>query len=121
MSERTRPPAPSKSTRLRLSAKSIKATVVLDPAQLAGLVVPNGQPRVGFVIDVAGRAITGEFNAKSLRRAVAAVTEHGAEAVAVIAQGKLVGDALEEAGIVAQPKAPKAPEPPFNPLAARGA
>jgi hypothetical protein len=118
MSERMKLAAPGKnrSTRLRLSAKSLKCTVVLDASQLAGFEVPNGQPRVAFTIDVGGRAITGEFNSKSLRRVVTAIAEHGAEGVAVIAQGRLVGSAFEDAGIVAQPKTPKASEVPFNPL-----
>ena len=96
--------------RLRLSAKALKATIVVDPALLAGLAVPNGQPRVAFTIDVSGRAITGEFNAKSLRRVITAIAEHGAENVVVVAQGRLAGDVLEEAGIVAQPKAAKVSE-----------
>ena len=118
MSERTKLAAPGKnrSTRLRLSAKSLKATVVLDTSQLAGIEVPNSQPHVAFVIDIGGRMITGEFNARSLRRAVAAIAKHDTGGVAVIAQGWLVGSAFEDAGIVAQPKTPKASEVPFNPL-----
>jgi hypothetical protein len=77
MSERAKLAAPGKnrSTRLRLSAKSLKCTVVLDASQLAGFEVPNGQPRVAFTIDVGGRAVTGEFNSKSLRRVVTAIAE----------------------------------------------
>ena len=112
MSERMKLAAPGKnrSTRLRLSAKSLKCTVVLDASQLTGFEVPNGQPRVAFTIDVGGRAITGEFNSKSLRRVVTAIAEHGPEGVAVIAQGRLAVDQLEDAGIVAQPKTPKVSE-----------
>ena len=93
-----------------LPSSLLKATVVLDASQLAGFEVPNGQPRVAFTIDVGGHAITGEFNSKSLRRVVTAIAEHGTEGIAVIAQGRLVGDALEDAGIVAQPKTPKVSE-----------
>jgi len=50
----------------------------------------------------------GQFNAKSLRKAVAIVNQLGAENVSAIAQGKLGrGDKLEEAGIIVQPKKPK--------------
>lgn len=89
---------------LPLSAKSLKCTVVLDPAQLVGIMVPNGTSRVPFAINIGSRAITGEFNAKSLRRAVAAIAEHGADAIAVVVQGKLAGNQIEEAGIAAQVK-----------------
>lgn len=59
---------------------------------------------------ISADTITGEFNAKSLRRVITAIAEHGAENVVIVAQGKLVGDTLEEAGIVAQPKAAKVSE-----------
>jgi hypothetical protein len=51
------------------------------------------------------RRVTADLNAKSVRKAVATISEHGPDGVAVIIQGKLVGDAITEAGIVAQPKA----------------
>ena len=100
------PRAWSKDGRLRLQARALKVTLVIDPAVLAGLDVPIGKPHVPFVIDVGGRRVTGRFTAKSLRKAVAAVAERGVESVAVVVQAKLaVGDKLEETGIVAQPKA----------------
>ena len=100
-------PAPIKLGTLQLAAKSLKVTVVLTPAQLAGLDVPSG-PHLRFAITVDGRRVTGQFNAKTLRRAVATIAEHGPENVAVIVQGTLVGDRIEAAGISAQIKGPRA-------------
>jgi ribosomal protein S3 len=50
------------------------------------------------------RRVSAELNAKSVRRVLATIAEHGPDGVAVIVQGKLVGDSISEAGIVAQPK-----------------
>ena len=62
-----------------------------------------------FVLDIGGRKILGRFNAKSVRRAVATINEHGPGNVATIVQGRLApGDRLEDAGLAAQPKIPKA-------------
>jgi len=92
-----------------LQAKTLKATVVLDPEAVGRIVVPTGQPKVTLRITVAGRRLTAEVNAKSLRRAVASVHATGADAVVIVLQGKLEpNDVLAEAGITAQPKAPKA-------------
>jgi ribosomal protein S3 len=48
--------------------------------------------------------VSADINAKSVRKAAATIGEHGPDGVAVIIQGKLVGDTIAEAGIVAQPK-----------------
>lgn len=96
--------------KLELQSRALKATVVLDPAALAGVEVPNGLAKVTLSIVAGGRTITADVNAKSLRRCVAAIAENGPDGVAVVLQGKLeANDALAEAGIAAQPKAPKAP------------
>lgn len=85
---------------ISLSAKAIKVTLVVDPQGLVGVVVPNGIARVPFAVTVAGnRVVRGQFNAKSARRAIAMLAEHGIDNVAVIIQGKLVGNEIEEAGI----------------------
>ena len=60
-----------------------------------------------FTIAVRDQKVAGKFNAKTFRRVVALVREHGADAVAVIAQGKLVNGKLEEAGITGQLRTPK--------------
>jgi hypothetical protein len=102
---RANSPPEQKETVMRLTAKSLKVTAVLDVDQVAALEPPMGSKTAPFEITVEGRTVTGTFNAKSVRKAVAAAN---AGDVVVIVQGKLVGDILEEAGIVAQPKAPKA-------------
>ena len=88
-----------------LNARALKCTIVLDPAEVTQLVAPNGQPRTVIDIRLPDRRLSVDLNAKSVRKAVAAVSEHGPDGVAVIIQGKLVGDTVTEAGIVAQPKA----------------
>ena len=96
---------------IMLTAKSIKATVVLDAAALLDVTVPNGSGPVPFVITVGDQSVKGQFNAKTLRRAVTAVREAGAENVAVVVNGRLLGNRLEEAGIVAQPRSKPAAAP----------
>ena len=93
------------------NARSLKVTAVLPPEALLGLVVPNGEPRFRLAAAAGGGTYTCDLNAKGVRRAIAAVREHGAENVVAIVQGKLVGNAIEEAGLSAQPKAPKAAAP----------
>jgi len=98
-------PAWDKTGLLRLAARVLKVTLVIDRTALSSIEVPIGKPHVTFSIDVAGRRANGQFNAKSLPKEVATITEHGAEGVAVVAQGKLgAGNRLEEAGIVFQSK-----------------
>ena len=92
-----------------LTARSLKATLVLEPAQLAELVVRDGVPRVQLRIEVDGRTVTTDIAAKSARKALATIREQGPDGVMAILQGKLgTGDVLLEAGLVVQPKAPKA-------------
>jgi hypothetical protein len=87
---------------------ALKVSVVLDPASLLGLKVPNGRPRLVLGIRLAdARTLTADLSAKSVRRAIATVREHGADAVATIVQGRLTGDTITEAGLSAQPKAAK--------------
>jgi hypothetical protein len=93
---------------LKLESKILKATVVLDPAALVGVEVPNGQPKFAVSVTVAGRTLTAELNSKSMRRCIATIADAGPDSVAVILQGKLQGDEIAEAGIAAQLKAPKA-------------
>jgi hypothetical protein len=94
---------------LRLMAKALKCTAVVDPAAIAGFMVPNGMPRVEFAVAVDGRKVTGSLNAKGVRKTVA---EHGPESLAVVLVGRLgQGDVLEEAGISAQVKGQPKPAP----------
>ena len=96
-----------------LSAKSIKATVVLTPAEVVNIPAPDGKPRCSVRIAVAGRIVTAELNAKSVRRAIANVREAGPDNVSCILQGRLdANNALLEAGITVQLKTkPEAPAP----------
>jgi hypothetical protein len=83
-----------------LTAKSLKATVVLDASQVAALSAPDGTPRCLVRINISGRTITADLNAKSVRKAIATIREAGADACAVILQGKLQPDnSLAEAGL----------------------
>jgi hypothetical protein len=92
-----------------LTTRTLKCTVLLDPAELEGLALVDGIPRVQLNIRVAdGRTVTADIAAKAVRKAQAVIAEHGGAGVAVLLQGKLgQGDVLLEAGLVAQPKAPK--------------
>jgi len=92
-----------------LTTRALKCTVLLDPAELEAITLVDGIPRVQLNIRVAdGRTVTADIAAKAVRKARAVIAEHGAAGVAVLLQGKLGnGDVLLEAGLVAQPKAPK--------------
>jgi hypothetical protein len=94
-----------------LTTRSLKCTVLLEPAEVevldAGIV-----PRLTLHVRLAdgSRTVTAEIAAKSVRKAQATIAEHGTGAVVVLLQGKLgMGDVLLEAGLVAQPKMLKPP------------
>jgi hypothetical protein len=87
---------------MKLTARAVKATLVISPDELVGIIA-EGQKRIPFTIDVDGRRITGEFNGKSVRKAIA--TCAAGEAAAVVIQGTLRPDGrLENAGITAPPR-----------------
>jgi hypothetical protein len=88
-----------------LSAKSLKVTLVLNPSEVAAIPTPEGKPRCIVRVNVAGRAVVADLNAKSVRKAIATIRAAGADNVAVILQGKLeAGDTLAEAGLSVQLK-----------------
>ena len=87
-----------------LNARALKCTIVLDPAEAAQIVAADGKPRVVIDIRLPDRRVSVDLNAKSVRKVLAAISEQGPDGVAVVIQGKLAGDAITEAGIVAQPK-----------------
>jgi hypothetical protein len=95
-----------------LSALSIKIVLVLDPAEVVDVLqqavgLPNA--RVPFAIEVEGRRLRCTFAAKSVRKCLATLHQHGPENVAVIIQGTLMrDDTIAEAGLVVQVKVPKA-------------
>ena len=95
-----RPPANT------LNAKSLKATLVLAPAEVLSLSAPDGKPRCIVRVNVDGRIVIADLNAKSLRKAIATIRANGPEACAVVLQGKLQPDnTLAEAGLTIQLKA----------------
>ena len=69
---------------IKLESRALKASVVLDPAALAGVEVPNGLSKVTLRVAVPGKTITAEVNAKSLQRTVAAIAAAGPNGVAVV-------------------------------------
>jgi hypothetical protein len=92
-----------KPLRPKLSAKSIKVVLVLDPAQVAALSAQGSH--IAVVIEVAGRRLKAMLNPNTTRRAITAITTHGSDGVAVILHGKLgPDDVLEGADLTAQPK-----------------
>jgi hypothetical protein len=93
---------------LKLEARALKVSTLLDPAVLIGVEVPNGLSKATLLVAVAGRTVTAEVNAKSLRRAVTTIAAEGPDAMTLLLQGKLEGNVILEAGIAAQPKAQKA-------------
>jgi hypothetical protein len=91
---------------IKLTAKSCKATFVLDQEQIASLRIPDGSPPVEFTVRLDdGRVVTGKLNPKTLRKAVATAA---AGPAAVVLQGRLgPGDVLADAGLSVQPKVVK--------------
>jgi hypothetical protein len=72
----------------------------------------GGSARTVLNIRLPDRSVSADLASKSIRKAQAAIDEHGADGVACIIQGKLVaGDRIAEAGLVAQVKAPKSTVP----------
>lgn len=63
---------------------------MLDAAVLA-TVEPSGS-RETLRVTVADRTVTASVNAKSFRKALAAIAEHGPERIAVVLQGKFTRD-----------------------------
>ncbi|MFL5252503.1 MAG: hypothetical protein ACJ8AI_06340 [Rhodopila sp.] len=92
---------------MNIETKALKVSAVLDPAAIASITVPNGQPKFTLRITAAGRTYAADVNAKSLRRCIAAINEAGPDGVAVVLQGKLADNVIQEAGITAQPKPAK--------------
>jgi UDP-N-acetylmuramate-alanine ligase len=90
-----------------LTARSLKVTLVLDPTEVAIALQPFAavETRIPLQINVAGRSLRADFAPRAVRRALAALQEHGAESVSVLIQGRLMGDnSIADCGLVAQPK-----------------
>jgi hypothetical protein len=93
------PATPSTRNGMKLNARSLKCTVVLDPAEL---VEPAGNAsRINLQIAVGSKSFTADVATKSIRKARATIVEHGVDQVALVLQGRLDGTAIVEAGLVA--------------------
>ena len=89
-----------------LTGRTIKATIVLNPAEVAGLDVPDSGKSFSINLTVGETRMHVPLNAKSARKVVAQVRNAGMnDKVSVILQGKLllIGDTatLAEAGMAA--------------------
>jgi hypothetical protein len=88
-----------------LTAKSLKITAVLDPAEVAAVPTPEGKPKVGFRIKSPDRTVHALITAKSVRKARKLIESCPEAGVSVIVIGRLVEhDVLADAGLTAQPK-----------------
>ena len=85
----------------------LKVVATLNAAELLDIEVPAGKPRFVLTILLPNGAVIADLAAKSVRRAIAMVREHGADNVAAIVQGRLSGGQIAEAGLSVQPKGPK--------------
>ncbi len=91
---------------MTVTVKTLKVTVVVPPDQL-----PDAPDESTFVLTIATpdrlRA-TAQLNAKSYRKTLVAIAQHGAENVAVLVQGQMTKPGIiDSAGISAVPKKPK--------------
>jgi hypothetical protein len=88
----------------------VKVTVMLSPADVLALNAHDGGPsRAKFTIAFDGGALRADVAAKSVRKAQKTITDHGAENVFCMLQGKLGRGEITECGLVAQVKAPPTP------------
>jgi len=90
-----------------LTANKLKCTLVLRADELLTIPAPDGTARIVLKIKLPDRTLSADIATKSLRRAQATIKELGADGVACILQGNLVGDAIADAGLSAQPKQKK--------------
>jgi hypothetical protein len=99
-----------------LTATLPKVSLTLNAAELLAVAAPEGRPQLTLRIGLPGRFVTAEIATKSLRKAQRAISEVGADNVALVLHGHLTtDDTIAEAGLSAQPKAVKqANQPPRN-------
>lgn len=96
---------------MKLNARALKCTLLLDASGLA-VRNPSSARNVLQIAVAGGRIVSADIAGKSLRKAKAAIAEHGADMVACIIQGKLTDKSeIIEAGLVVQAKnAARVPE-----------
>jgi hypothetical protein len=90
-----------------LSTAKLKVTCGLQPQEILKISVPHDKPRVVLTVRLPDRVLTAELAAKSVRKAQQTIRDAGAENVFAMLQGTLIGDAITDAGLVAQVKTPK--------------
>jgi hypothetical protein len=94
-----------------ITATKLKITTVLSTAEMAKFQVPNC-PRLTVRVQLPDRVLSVDVATKSLRKAQAAIAEHGADNIVVVLQGALIAnDTVAEAGISAQVKGAKKEQP----------
>jgi hypothetical protein len=91
-------------TQLTVAARAMKITILLDAAAVAALPVFDGEARCQLIIGCEGKNYTSDIATKSLRKARATIVANGVENVFCMVQGKLKGNEIIEAGLVAQVK-----------------
>jgi hypothetical protein len=81
------------------------------PPFMAQKAISDGAPaRTEIAIAVGGRTVAADIATKSVRKVLKTIADQGPDRVVVIVQGVLAaGDRIEEAGLVAQVKAPAEP------------
>jgi hypothetical protein len=93
---------------MKLTARKLKVTIPLDPSQFAVAPIADTAPaRTVLSITIDGTAFTADIATKSLRKAVKTVADNGADKVAVLLTGTLVGQTIKDAGLAAQLKIAK--------------
>jgi sRNA-binding protein len=102
------PPAekPTSSTGTKAQAKSLKVTLVIDPATLPDMDTA-GLKKVPLEIVIANGDLTAttEINSKSYRKALSSIAEYGAENCTAIIQGSMKQyGVIDDAGLVVQQK-----------------
>lgn len=86
-----------------LRARSLKITAMIEPAGFAEISPAASKTTHLRISAPPGQTVTAEIATKSLRKAIAAVTEHGPDGVALLLQGKLEGTVIVECGLVSMP------------------
>jgi hypothetical protein len=86
-------------TRLTLTARTIKVTVPLNAAEVKALPASD-ESRCQLAIACEGKVYTADIATKSLRKAKGTISANGAANVFVMVQGKLRGNEIVECGLV---------------------
>ena len=101
-------------TILTTTAESISAKLIVAPEPFMMLrVADDVQQRTPLKITIAGRVISADISTKALRHVVLALAAFGGTEHILALQGNLVGDRLEGADLIAQPKV-RTSRPPGN-------